>query len=115
MATTNDGKNYMLDQLKTVAVKMRLLDDGMLEIQDHESAGQDKDITWGDATGGVLNMTNTPEFEIPGGTTVAAVSYRNTAGTTEYARDVIVEGERESYTNDGTFTVTSASITITDS
>ena len=111
MAFTNEGKNAMLDHVKTLATHMRLLDETDAEILDHTSASQDQALTWGAASAGVLAITNTPEFQVPGGTTVAAISYRSTDGTAEYARDVV---DQESYTNNGTYTVTAASFTLSD-
>ena len=115
MAFTNEGKNAMLDHLKTLATHMRLLDDTDAEILDHDSASQDKALTWGAASNGVVAITNEPVFEIPGGTTLKAYSYRSSDGLTEYGRDIIPVESRETWTNDGTHTVTAASKTISDS
>ncbi len=113
MSLTTEGRNFALNELAGVATKMRLLDETDAEILNHEAASQDQALTWGAAASGTVSITNEPAFEIPGGTTVAAVSFRSTDGATEYARDVLAVGDQESYTNDGTYTVTAASISIT--
>jgi hypothetical protein len=114
MSFTETGKNAMLDEIATVAVKMRLLDDSDTEIVDHLDASQDQSLTWGAASGGEVAITNDPEFEVKSGVTVASISFRSSDGNTEYARDELDVGDQETFANDGTYTVTAATLTISD-
>jgi hypothetical protein len=114
MSFTEAGKNAMLDEIGTVAVKMRLLDDADAEIVDHLDASQDQSLTWGSASGGEVSITNDPEFEVKSGVTVKSISFRSSDGNTEYARDVLAEGDRETFANNGIYTVIDATLTISD-
>lgn len=109
---TENGKNAMLDHLGTVAVKMRLLDDVEAEIVDHGDASQDKTITWGAASGGSMDMSGTLEFQVKSGITVAHISFRSSDGLTEYAKDTLAVEDQETYANDGTYTVTQATMDL---
>lgn len=113
MAISIIGKNLMLDRLASVAVKVRLYDSTGAEILSHTSASQDKIITWGTASASSVAMTGSVDFQVLGGKTVATISIRNLDGTTEYARDEIPVGSRESFTNDGIFTLSGATMSLT--
>jgi hypothetical protein len=114
MSFTATGKNAMLDEIGTIAVKMRLLDSSDAEVVDHLDASQDQSVTWGAAAAGSMAMSNNPEFEVKSGVTVKSISFRSSDGNTEYARDVLAEGDRETFANDGTYTVTAATLSISD-
>lgn len=114
MSYSNDGKNAMLDHLATVATKMRLLDDASAEIVDHLDASQDKTIAWDPAATGQMGISASIEFQVKAGVTVGGISFRSTDGLTEYALDTLAVGDQETYANDGTYTVTAATLSITD-
>lgn len=116
MSFNNTGKHAMLDHVKTLATHLRLYDDDGAEIQWQE-ASQDKEVTWGNAGAvddGEVHATSQPVFDIPGGTTVAEIAYINNTGATEYARDVLDVADQETYANDGTYTVQTAKMILTD-
>jgi hypothetical protein len=112
MSLTVEGKNYALDGIASVATKARLLDNTNAEILDHVGASQDKVLSWGSASSGSVSTTTTVTFEVPAGTTVAAISYRSTDGVIEYGRDVIAVENQETYTNNGTYNLTSVTISF---
>jgi hypothetical protein len=112
MSYTNEGKNHMLTELAAVATHMRLLNTEATEITDYTAASQDKALSWGTAAGGEISITNQPQFEIPGGTTVGAISFRSSDGLTEYARKTLDVADQEDYANDGTYTVTMATMDL---
>ena len=114
MALTATGKNTALSGIVAVAVKMRLLDGSDNEVVDHDDASQDQSITWGGPDAGVVAASNDPAFEVKAGVTVKSISFRSSNGETEYAREVLAVGDQETSANDGTYTVTSATITISD-
>lgn len=114
MAINTTGKNYMLDQFKTQIGYMSLhtaypATTGN-EITGGSPAYARKAVTWGTATGGAISASNQPVFDVPAGTTVAAVGFFSavTAGTLYGDFDVT----DEAYANQGTYTVTSASIDL---
>jgi hypothetical protein len=115
MAFTTTGKNAMLAEIITLAVKVRLLDDLGAEVVDHDDASQDQSITWDTPASGEVVATNQPAFEVKGGVTVAAHSYRSSDGNTEYARETLEESDQETFANNGNYTVSSATLTLSDS
>ena len=104
------AKNYILDNLATVVVKAKLYDSTGAEILDHSDAAQAKDLSWGSASGGEITASSV-EFQVKAGKTVAELAYLK-SDLTEYGRDTIPEGERETYANDGIMTLTSAKINL---
>ena len=117
MAFTNTGKHAMLDHVASLATHVRLLDEVGDEIE-WSAASQDKEITWaaaGASEDGEIAASSQPVFDVPGGKTVGGVAFINNTGATEYARDTFAEGDRETYSNDGTYTVSTAKLIITDS
>jgi len=120
MSLTNNGRNIGLDAIGAVALRMQLFGDeegGVgtpVAIPDHQAAAQLETIAWSAADAGSMAMsTSEVVFEVPGGWTVTAISFRSEDGNTEYGRDTLAEGDQETYSNDGTYTVTSASMSIT--
>ena len=112
MGLLEAGKNSMLDHLGSESVLVRLYDDADAEILNISSASQDKTISWNSATGGSMSMASSIDFEIPAGTTVGAISFRSADGATEYARDVLAVENQETYTNDGTYTLSTATFNL---
>jgi len=112
MGLLDTGKNLMLDHLGSESVLVRLYDDADAEILNLSSASQDKTISWNSATGGSMSMIADVTFEIPAGTTVGAVSFRSADGTIEYARDVLAVEDQETYANDGTYRLNTATFNL---
>ena len=114
MAFTSAGKEAMLDELGLLITKMRLLDGNDDEIVDHDDASQDQAVVWDSASGSSMALDGSCAFEVKSGITVTSISFRSTDGLTEYARDVLAVGDQETYAGDGTYTVTNATLEITD-
>ena len=112
MSLTTTGKNTAVEAVGAVATLMRLYDDGGSEVLNHAGSSQDKTISWGAATSGAISTSSSVSFEVKSGVTVAAISFRSSDGNTEYGRDEIAVGDQETYANDGTYNVTSATLTI---
>ena len=119
MAFDTGAKNAMLDHVGTLIEKVQLFGDEeggtgtAVAIPDHEAASQLNDINWNSAANAEMSMTEASiEFEVPGGWTVTAISFRNLAGDTQHARDTLAEGDQETYSNDGTYTLTDATLKL---
>ena len=105
------GRNAMLDNLGTLCVYMALYTDigGTNEVSGGTYARQS--ITWASASNGVKAISNQPVFSVPGGTTVRSVGFLTalTSGTQHAIDDVTAE----TFAGDGTYTVASATISLT--
>jgi hypothetical protein len=107
------GKNIMLDAIGTsVCTHMALYTDagGTTEVTGGTYAR--KAITWAAAAAGSKAINGTmPVFDVPAGTTVSAVGFCTalTVGTQHAVDDVTAE----TFTNAGTYTITSATIALT--
>ena len=107
------GKETMLDALGVLVTYAGLLDGTDTELTGGDPAYARKAITWAAASGDDMAANGTlPVFDVPAGTTVNKVIYcsASTAGTT-YATDDVTN---EDFTNQGTYTLTSATLSITD-
>ena len=106
------GKNAMLDALGTLCTYMALYTDaaGTTEVTGGTYAR--KAITWAAASSGSKAINGTmPVFDVPAGTTVAAVGFCTAAvAGTQHAVDDVTS---ETFGGAGTYTVTSASISLT--
>lgn len=113
MPFTNTGKNLMLDYFGTQNLYMALYsdDNGTTEITGGSYVR--KAITWASASAGAKSINGTmPVFDIPSGATVRSAGFVTavTAGTQNGLYNVT----DETYGGAGTYTVNSASISITD-
>jgi len=112
MSLTTTGKNTAVEAVGAVATLMRLYDDGGAEVLDYDGLSQDKTISWGSAINGTISIGSSVSFKVQAGVTLAAISFRSSDGNTEYGRDEIAVENQETYANDGTYNVTSATLTI---
>lgn len=105
------GRNAMLDNLGTLCVYMALYTDigGTTEVTGGSYARQS--ITWASASNGSKSISNTPLFQVPAGVTVRSVGFLTalTNGTQHAIDDVVAE----TFAGDGTYTVASATISLT--
>jgi len=109
------GKNAMLDALAGLAVFVSLHegdpgDTGINEISGGSPAYARKAITWNAATGGSLDSSNQPVFDVGAGKTVAYVGFWSavTGGIFYGAADVI----DEVFGGQGTYTLTDADLDL---
>ena len=82
------------------------------EISGGEPAYARKAINWGDASEGEISASNEPVFDIPGSnTTVAAIGFWSqlASGGTIYADADVTD---ETFANQGTYTITSATLDL---
>lgn len=114
MGLNNTAKNYMLTQLTGVAIYMSLHTADPGESGTSEVSGGSyarKSVTWGTPSGGSVSASNQPVFDVPASTTVSYVGLWSAAsGGTFYGSANV---DDETFTNAGTYTVTSAQISIT--
>ena len=114
MPITTDGKNEGLDALAALADYAALFSDdaATTEISGGTPAYARKALTWGAASGGVVAITNEPEFDVPAGATVRAVGFMTllTGGVLLAYHNVT----DESFGAQGTYTLTAASMTLSD-
>lgn len=112
---TDNAKNVALNQLGTVAVFASLHSGdpsttGANEITGGSPAYARKAITWAAASGGSMALSNQPAFDVPASTTVAYVGlFSAVSGGTYYGHFDVTD---EAYTGQGTYTVTSGSISL---
>lgn len=104
------ARNAMLDALAAVCTRVALhtADPGAANSATAEVAGGTyarQVITWNAATGGAIDSSNAPVFDVPAGTTVAWVSFWNDAGTVRYAKKDVTD---EVFGAAGTYTLTDA-------
>ena len=109
------GKNAMLDALSGLAVFVSLHEadpgeSGINEISGGTPAYIRKAITWSAASGGSLDSSNQPEFDVGAGKTVAFVGFfsAESGGIFYGAADV----DDEVFTNQGTYTLTDADLDL---
>lgn len=108
MGYTVEGKNKMLDALGVTHVG--LLDETGTELTGGTPAYARKAITWNPAANGALVASNQPVFDVPASKTIASVIFMSAVtGGTELARADIAQ---ESYNNQGTYTLTSATLDL---
>lgn len=115
MSFSTDGKNAMLDELGTLAVYVALYTDdaGTTEVSGGSPAYARKSITWNAAASGSKTASNQPAFDVPASTTVKAVGYMSAlTGGVRYGLDNVVD---EVFAAQGTYTLTSVTLSITDS
>jgi hypothetical protein len=111
MGLNNNGKNLMLNELATVALRVSLhtADPGPTGTDEVSGGGYARQaIAWNTASGGEITASNQPEFDVPI-TTVAYVGFWNTAGTVFYGSRQVVA---EVFGSPGIYTIESASINL---
>lgn len=108
---TTAGKNVALDAIGTACAYMALYTDDTCETEVAGGSYARKGITWSAASNGSKAISNTPAFDVPTSTTVkgAAVVTADSGGS----QHAIVNVTDEVFAGAGTYTVTSASISIT--
>lgn len=115
---TTIGKNTALGGIASAGLRVALHsgDPGATGSNNEISGGSPayarQAITWNAASGGNLDSSSQPQFDIPPSTTVSHWSLWNTAGDTCYAVGAL--SASESFTGQGTYTLTDADITLTD-
>lgn len=112
------AKNVMLDELGTVCLRAALHsgDPGAANTADNELTGGSpayarKAITWAAASGGAMDETTSPVFDVPAGSTVSWVSFWNTAGTVRYLKKNVTD---EVFGAQGTYTLTDTDFDLND-
>jgi len=107
------GKNLMLDALAPAYASLHSADpgdNGANEISGGSPAYARKAITWGSASGGAIDSSNQPVFDVPASTSVMYVGFWTavTGGTFLGAAQVT----QEDFTNQGTYTLTDADLDL---
>jgi hypothetical protein len=102
------ARNVMLDALGAVMTRVALhtSDPGGANSATAEVSGGSyarQAITWNAASAGSLDNLANPAFSVPAATTVAWVSFWNTAGTVRYAKKDVTD---EVFGAAGTYTLT---------
>ena len=110
MALSETSKNAMLDELGTLITHIGLADGGG-EVTGGSYARQA--VEWGAAAGGVMAMTGTETFSVPGGETVDRCILRGhlTNATPDYGFASLTQ---EVFGGDGTYEVTALTIALCD-
>lgn len=117
MALSNSAKNLMLDQLATVAIYASLHTaspgtTGVNEVTGGSPAYARKSITWNSASSGNLDNNANPVFDVPASTTVSHFGLWSAVTTgTFYGGDVL--SASETFTGQGTYTLTDVDVTLT--
>lgn len=106
----------MLDALAAVAVRVALhsADPGGANSASNELTGGGyarQTVAWNAASGGAIDDTGISAFSINAGSTVAYISFWNSAGTVRYAKKAVTS---ESWTGSGTYTLTDADLDLND-
>lgn len=112
MALSTTAKNAMLDHLASLITHIGLADAGG-EVTGGSPAYARQAVSWGAAAGGVVAITGTETFDVAAGETVDRVILRTalTGGTDEGYAPVT----SETFGGQGTYTVNSLQISLTDS
>ena len=111
MAFNDAGRNAMLDYIGTQITYLALYTDTGATTEVTGGTYARKAVTWNAASGGSMSASNQPVFDVPAGTTVNAVGFMSAiSGGTQYAFDQVTA---ESYGGAGTYTVSSATLSIT--
>ena len=107
-----EGKNAMLDALGALVTHASLYTDDTAVTEVTGGTYAREAITWAAASGGSIASSNQPAFDVPASTTVKAVGFMSalTEGT-QHAYHNVTD---EVFAGAGTYTLTSANLTITD-
>lgn len=117
MALSNAGKHVMLDALAAVAVyaSMHTGDPsttGANEVAGGSPAYARQAITWNAASGGALDDSNAPVFDIPAATTVSHFGLWSAATAGTFYGGAALSAS-EAFTGQGTYTLTDVDVTQT--
>lgn len=114
----NPAKNLMLDQLATVCLRAALHsgdpgteNQALNELSGGSPAYVRKAITWAAASGGTMDETTSPTFDVPAGATVSWVSFWNVAGTVRYLKKDVTD---EVFGAQGTYQLTDTDFDLND-
>lgn len=104
------AKNVMLEELRTVVATCSVHNAYPPSDANEIAAtnGARQTITFGAAANGAMTTTNQPQFDVPAGTTVSSVAYRNAAGEILADDDV----PDETFTGAGVYRITSTSMDL---
>jgi hypothetical protein len=112
------AKNVMLDALAALMLRVALhnADPGAANSATGELTGGSpayarKPIAWNAATGGAIDDSTAPIFDVPSGATVAWISFWNTAGTVRYAKKQVTS---EVFGAQGTYQLTDVDFDLND-
>jgi hypothetical protein len=112
------ARNAMLDALGALVTRAALHtgDPGGANSASNELTGGSpayarKAIAWNAASGGAIDDSTGPVFDVPAGTTVSWVSFWNTAGTVRYAKKDVTD---EVFAGQGTYTLTDVDFDLND-
>jgi len=112
MPITNSGKNIALDALGTSGGFVALFNGDPSGAGNEISGGTyaRQSVTWNAASGGNLDSSNVPTFDVPAGATVnyIAVYSASTGGTLLAYKDV----PSETFTSAGTYAITDLDINL---
>ena len=103
--------NAMLDALTVNTAKLHSGDPGAAGTSNELTGGSyaSKSVTFGSASSGTRTQTGTAVFDVPAGSTVAYVTFWN--NSTFIASDPVTS---ESYAGDGTYTLQSSTLTVSN-
>jgi hypothetical protein len=116
MALSNNGKHVMLDALASAAgyVSLHTADPGTTgasEVTGGSPAYARKAQTWNAASGGALDNSNAPVFDVPAGTTVTHFGLWSAASAgTFYGGNAL--SASEAFAAQGTYTLTDCDVTL---
>ena len=112
------AKNVMLDQLATVLTRIALhsgdpgaADTATAELTGGSPAYARKAIAWNAASGGAIDDSTAPVFDVAAGSTVAYISGWNTAGTSRYFKKAVTN---EVFGAQGTYQITDLDLDLND-
>ena len=116
MALSEDAADIMLDAVtdSTTYASLHTGDpgsDGDDEVSGGSPAYARKTISWNSASGGSIDSSNAPEFDVPGGTTIThwGVWTASSGGTFLFGGSLSAP---ESYGSQGDYTLTDADYTV---
>ena len=116
---TTAGKNQALGALGTGITHISLhtgapgAEGTANEVTGGDPAYARQSVTWSAASGGNLDSSNQPVFNVPASTTVSHwAAWTASSGGTAYATGAL--SDSETFAAQGTYTLTDADITLTD-
>ena len=108
MPFTDAGKNLLLNSLGAITASLHTAQpnaSGSSEVSGGSYARQA--VTFAAAAGGLLDSSNAPQFDVPGGTTVTHAGFWQGATFIGYAAVTA-----ETYGGDGTYTLTDVDLSL---
>jgi hypothetical protein len=108
--------NLMLNALASAITFVSLHTDAVgggsaNEVSGGSPAYARKSITWNTASGGNLDSSNQPVFDVPASTTIRRVGFNSASTSGTYYGDAAITNE--TFGAQGTYTLTDADITLT--